>query len=233
MKLEERVLELESKIASALKKSSRLDNSVTLVAVSKRQPPSLVREYCDFQISRGNPVTLGENYVQEFREKRDFLPRSCNVHLIGPLQRNKVRTAVELFDCIESVDSERLLAEINKEASRINKLQSVFLQINVSKDLAKTGFMAEELTEGFLESISKYTSIRLDGLMTITKLYPQPEMARRDFSILRELAFSVKSYLSLSKCCLSMGMSDDFEVAIEEGATHVRIGTALFGARVI
>jgi pyridoxal phosphate enzyme (YggS family) len=231
MSLQERVINIESRIADATKKAGRSKNSVTLVAVSKRQPLEIVNEYCSFQNSRGGKVVLGENYVQEFASKQALLSGARKVHMIGPLQRNKVKLAVSLFDLIETVNSERLLADIDKEAAKTNKIQAVFLQVNVSKDKAKAGFMPDLINADLLSSLAKYRSIKIEGLMTITQFYDEAEEARKDYRLLKELGDFFKSSLSLPQCCLSMGMSDDFEVAIEEGATHVRIGSALFGER--
>lgn len=231
MSLESRVLEIEDRIRHAAIRSGRQPEEVTLIAVSKHQNAELVNQYCQFQAGRGRQPILGENYVQEFRDKRPALPQQLQCHLIGPLQRNKAKLAVNLFTVIESVDSERLIEEINKEALKANKLQELFLQVNISNDSGKSGFSVEHLDATFLASLGKYEAVRLKGLMAITKLYDEAEQARHDFKKLKELGFRVKSSLSLHECCLSMGMSQDFEVAIEEGATHVRIGTALFGER--
>lgn len=232
MTIVERILSIESRIAQAAQKAGREIDSVNLVAVSKHQPLEIVQQYCGFQNYRAKAVIFGENYVQEFRDKKSELTGQFKAHLIGPLQRNKVKQAIGLFDLIQSVDSERLLKEIDKEAAKIQKIQSVFLQINVSKDPAKSGFLSEAIDESLLRRLSAFTSIRIEGLMTITQLYQDSEQARKDFRTLRNLGTEVQKLLSLPFCCLSMGMSDDFEVAIEEGASHVRIGTALFGERV-
>ena len=231
MSLESRVLSIESRIRQAAIRVGRLPEEITLVAVSKQQSTELINQYCKFQTSRGIKALLGENYVQEFRDKRTALPEDLECHLIGPLQRNKAKLAVNLFSLIQSVDSERLMAEINKEASKQNKVQEVFLQVNISEDQLKSGFSAQQLDAPMLASFAKYEAVRITGLMAITKLYDQAEQARHDFKKLKELSYHVKSCLSLKECCLSMGMSGDFEVAIEEGATHVRIGSALFGER--
>lgn len=229
--LESRIISIENRIRQAAIRAGRLPEEITLVAVSKLQSVELVSQYCKFQSGRGIRPLLGENYVQEFRDKRAALPEDIECHLIGPLQRNKAKLAVSLFSLIQSVDSERLLLEINKEAIKQNKIQDVFLQVNISEDSSKAGFSPKQLDRFFLANLLKFEAIRFKGLMTITRLYDQAEQARHDFKKLKDLADHVKFCLSLQECCLSMGMSDDFEVAIEEGATHVRIGSALFGQR--
>lgn len=231
MSVEERILIIESKIAATIKRSGRKTNSVTLVGVSKRQPIDRVNEYLVFQTSRNQNAVLGENYVQEYKEKLSNLNGQHSSHLIGPLQRNKVKLAVSLFDLIETVGSEKLLAEIDNEAAKIKKVQNVYLQVNISKDKAKAGFLPDALTPELASKLASYSSIKIQGLMTITQLYEEAEEARKDYSSLRELGKLLEPSLSLTQCSLSMGMSDDFEVAIEEGATHVRIGSALFGER--
>jgi len=231
MSVQERVLSVEARIAASLAKSNRPKNSVTLVAVSKRQPLERVNEFCNFQSSRSIGVVLGENYVQEYKEKKISITGVHLSHMIGPLQRNKVKLAVSIFDVIETVNSEKLLAEIDKEAAKIQKIQKVYLQVNVSKDKAKAGFMPEALNKELMTALCSYSSIQIEGLMTITQLYDEAEHARQDYKMLTELGAVCKTSMALPKCCLSMGMSDDLEVAIEEGATHVRIGSALFGER--
>ena len=231
MGISENTLEIEARISKAIKNSNRSSKEVTLIAVTKKQPIAIIQEYCDFCTSRAKPIFLGENYVQEFRDKKINLSGNFQAHMIGPLQSNKVKLALSLFDVIESVDSLELLAEINKQAAKINKIQTVFLQVNISEDSSKSGFSPELFNEALFKNLSEYSSIKIEGLMTITKLYENAELARPDFKKLKQLGQGFQSYFSMPNCSLSMGMSDDFEVAIEEGATHVRIGTALFGAR--
>ena len=219
--LKQNLLKIQQRIAAALKRSGR-NTSVELVAVSKLQPASLVQEF----LNLGGSIILGENYVQEFKKKREELKGDFKAHLIGPLQRNKAKLAVELFDLIESVHSVEVAQAIDKAAAQLGKVQEIFLQINISSDAAKSGFTANAAAEFFRGELTRLKNLNCTGLMTITELYEKPEEARGDFRSLNQLAQSLKPGLGLS-----MGMSQDFEIAVEEGATHVRVGTALFGER--
>ena len=211
---------------NAAKLRSRLGQAVQLVAVTKGQPEAVLQQFLSIQAQSAAPVLFGENYVQEWQQKRTALAGSYEVHLIGPLQSNKASKAVALFDVIESVHSEKILVALAHEAEKIGKTQGIFLQVNISGDEAKAGFAAEEIQQAVTRAKS-FRHLLLLGLMTITRDYAVAEAARADFRALRELRDSVDPALGLS-----MGMSGDFEVAIEEGATVVRIGTALFGPRV-
>ncbi len=222
------------RIQAAADRSGRKRDTVKLVAVSKTKPVELMREYADAATARGIPVIFGENYVQEFKAKAPLISIHSECHLIGPLQSNKVRDAVGLFSLIHSVHSFKVLALIGKEAERVGKQQRVLLQVNISKDPAKQGFLPEELLSmnelGVVGCVPK-----IEGLMAITALYDSPEGSRGDFKALRELGEKMVTagVLPVQEWGieLSMGMSSDFEVAIEEGATLVRVGSALFGER--
>ncbi|MCL4135478.1 UNVERIFIED_CONTAM: hypothetical protein GTU68_035798 [Idotea baltica] len=176
-------------------------------------------------------IIFGENYVKEYADKKAELTGNFKTHLIGPLQSNKVKKAVEIFDCIQSVHSEKVLKLINKEAEKLNKEMDVFLQVNISEDEAKSGFQKEELVEIFNKDfINKLANINIAGLMCITAFYENKEDVRPDFIKMCE----IKKELELSnniKLELSMGMSADYQIAIEEGASMVRIGSSLFGER--
>lgn len=208
---------IEQNLELILKRFSGAEERVKLIAVSKGQPLEAMLEYLRCARERGMPVLFGESYLQELVAKADLLPSDVEIHFIGGLQSNKVRDLVRLCHTIASVDSIKLLQLIDKEAKKIGKCQEVFLQVNVSYDPKKRGFKPEEL------AIADYENLRITGLMTITESYDQPEGARADFKRLSSLAPSGYS--------VSMGMSSDFEIAIQEGATHVRIGTLLFGER--
>lgn len=216
---------LSAKILAARALSPDSHRNVRLVAVSKRQPLERVKALFSSLGYKSANLVLGENYVQEWSEKRGDLPTPREVHLIGPLQSNKARDAVALFDVIESVHSEKILSAIAKEAGRIGSVKRIFLQVNISEDPAKAGFAPEGM-KAILEKAKTLTGVKVEGLMTITKDYLQAEEARPDFRALRVLRDSLDPTLELS-----MGMSSDFEVAIQEGATLVRIGSALFGSR--
>ena len=219
--LKQNLVRIQERIAAALLRSGRA-TQVQLVAVSKLQPASLVQEF----LNLGGSIVLGENYVQEFKKKRVELKGDFKAHLIGPLQRNKAKLAVELFDLIESVHSAEIAEALNKAAAQIGKIQEVFLQVNISGDAAKSGFSAEATRTFFRDQLASLNNLKCTGLMTITELYEKAEDARADFRALYQLSESLRPGL-----LLSMGMSQDFEIAVEEGATHVRVGTALFGER--
>jgi pyridoxal phosphate enzyme (YggS family) len=226
-----------SSIQEQLISLGRAKDSVTLLAVSKTHPASAMQELIGAATAHGKAVVFGENYVQEFKHKHSELPSGVDCHLIGHLQRNKARDAVRLFSVIESVDSAELLAALQKEASREGKLQQIFLQVNVSQDPAKRGCMPNDLPSLIEQELPRASNIRLCGLMTITALYDNPEDARPDFRTLRTLRDEILASQSLcqiigeSSLGLSMGMSSDYGIAIEEGATVVRVGSAIFGSR--
>jgi len=235
--LEGRLEEVESRVAAAARRSGRDPQAITLVMVTKRQSVEqmlAVQEYCR---RRAAQVVFGESYVQEFKKKKELLAPGYEVHLIGSLQSNKVRDAVRLFDVIESVHCAEIARLISKEAARAGKIQKILLQVNVSNDPAKHGFPPQELGAFVCGQLPKLTHIDCLGLMTITRLYERPEDVRSDFRTLKRLAMELQTLEPLATMLrgkpfgLSMGMSQDFEIAIEEGATWVRVGTALFGER--
>ena len=226
------ILSIRERIKTAALRAKRDPGDITLVAVTKKQPLSKIQEYCSCLAAESLKPVIGENYVQEFRDKRSELPENIEAHLIGPLQSNKVKLAVSLFDVIESVDSLKVAKLIDKEARKIGKIQEVLLQVNVSSDPAKSGFGIGDLSEELFGEIKQLSNLKIAGLMTITQFYDDAEQARADFRRLKTISEQIRQSLNLQECSLSMGMSDDFEVAIEEGASHVRIGTALFGDRI-
>lgn len=218
---------VKEKIEASLgnrKEAKQTGNYVTLVAVTKNHVPEVITEALSLGVE-----CIGENRVQEAKHKKDVLPAGGKWHLIGHLQTNKVRQAVALFDLIESVDSERLLAIINEEAARIGKVQDVLLQLNIAKEEQKTGFSREAYLD-ILTKLDGYKNINVRGLMVIAQACTDVEETRpvfaagyRCFCRLKEERAGID--------CLSMGMSNDYTVAIEEGANMVRVGTALFGQR--
>ena len=218
---------VQEKIEASLQKrkeAKQTGNAVTLVAVTKNHAPEVITEALSLGVE-----CIGENRVQEAKHKKEVLPAGGKWHLIGHLQTNKARQAVALFDLIESIDSERLLALINDEAARIGKVQDVLLQLNIAKEEQKTGFTKEEYL-AVLEKLGEYKNIRLRGLMVIAQACSDIEETRPVF------AAGYRAYCRLKEAyqevdCLSMGMSNDYTVAIEEGANMVRVGTALFGQR--
>jgi pyridoxal phosphate enzyme (YggS family) len=214
------------RIGAACARAGRDPATVALVAVSKTVPPESLRD----AVEAGFDV-LGENRVQEAAAKVPLVP-GPRWHLVGPLQANKARRAVELFDVIESVDSVDLAERIDRLAAEIRPgpRYPILLQVNVDADPAKAGFDPAALRAA-VSRIAQLGALDLRGLMTIGRLVTDPEAARPTFRRLREVAASLRGAGLPIGPDLSMGMTDDFEVAVEEGATIVRVGRALFGER--
>lgn len=219
-----RIAQVRNRIAAAARRSGRAPEAVTLVAVSKTMPPEAVRE----AIAAG-VQDLGENRVQEARDKIAACPGRASWHLIGHLQSNKAKLAVELFDCIQSLDSLRLGEELQRHGQRLGKRVRCLVQVNVGAEAQKSGSASSELRE-LLEGLRELPNLQVDGLMAIPPFLDDPEAVRPYFRRLRELRDALAG-TGLVGSDLSMGMTGDFEVAIEEGATLVRIGTAIFGGR--
>jgi PLP dependent protein len=211
--------QVRRRIAAATQRAGRRTDEVMLVAVSKTVAPGRIDEALALGIS-----TFGESKVQEAKAKIPLVSSRARWHFIGHLQTNKARDAVELFELIHSVDSVKLAAELNKCAEHAGKRLAVLLEINVSGEASKFGIKPEDLN-GMLGQIAALPRLEVQGLMTLAPFAEDVEKARPYFRRLREL----RNAVGLRE--LSMGMSNDFEVAIEEGATMVRIGTAIFGER--
>jgi pyridoxal phosphate enzyme (YggS family) len=216
---------IRSRIEAASARARRDPAGVTLVAVSKGQPPEAVRA-----ATEAGQWVFGENRVQEAKAKIGQCPGHARWHMIGHLQSNKAKDAVHFFEMIESIDSLVLAAEVNKWAEKTAKTMRVLLEVNVAGESSKFGYSAERLLEEFLQ-INSLPKIEIHGLMTVAPWAQDPEKVRPVFRRLRELKQACEQKLGAPLPHLSMGMSGDFEVAIEEGATMVRIGTALFGPR--
>lgn len=215
----ERVEYVQRRIESSCARSNRSPIDVTLIAVTKGFPPDVVQE-----AGAAGLRHFGENRVREAEAKLaelPDLPEGVTWHMVGHLQKNKAKTALRLFDIIHSVDSLALAEAISRRAS---SRQPIFLEVNVSKEPSKYGFSLDGLSDGY-RTIAGQPNIEVQGLMTVAPQAESPDNVRGVFRRLREAA----ALLGLRD--LSMGMSDDFEVAIEEGATHIRIGRALFGER--
>jgi pyridoxal phosphate enzyme (YggS family) len=228
LELKQRLEHIKERIRQAAKSCNRNPDSIRLVAVSKTVPAETVKE----AIEAGATI-LGENYVQDAREKFDALVHyPVSWHFIGHLQSNKAKYAVRLFDLIHSVDSLKLARALDKEAKKVDKIQPILVQVNISGEDTKSGIAAED-APGLISEISHLKNLSIEGLMTMPPYFYQPEKVRPYFAALRELRDQMKkqSLPNVSLEELSMGMTGDFEVAIEEGATLVRIGTAIFGER--
>jgi PLP dependent protein len=213
------------RIAAACERAGRDPASVTLVAITKTQPPEVVAE-----ASRAGLSLFGENKVQEAKAKIPLCPGRARWHMVGHLQTNKCRDAVALFEMIQSVDSLHLAQEINSRADQAAKTLPVLLEVNAVGEASKFGYSPERLLAE-LSQLNALPRLEVHGLMTVPPWTPDPEKVRPVFRQLRELKTRCEQVLGAPLPHLSMGMTGDFEVAIEEGATIVRIGTALFGAR--
>jgi pyridoxal phosphate enzyme (YggS family) len=225
MDLEASFNSVKSRIQAACERAGRNPDSVQLLAVTKGQPPEVVRAAADL-----GQTLFGENRVQEAKVKIGMSPGHLHWHMIGHLQSNKCRDAVHFFEMIQSVDSLNLAQEINKWGQQSGKTLPVLLEVNLAGESSKFGFNSEQVLNE-LEPINALPKIEIHGLMTIAPWTPEPEKVRPLFRQLRELKEQCEQKLGAPLTHLSMGMSGDFEVAIEEGATLVRLGTVLFGNR--
>jgi PLP dependent protein len=223
--LAENLDHIRERIVDACGRVGRAPSSVTLLAVTKAQPPEMVNE-----AARLGLTLFGENKVQEARAKIPLCSGRLQWHMIGHLQSNKCRDAVQLFSLIQSVDSLHLAEEINRRADQAAKSMPVLLEVNVVGEASKFGYKPAELLSD-LRQLNSFPRIEVHGLMTIPPWSPRPEKSRPVFRKLNELKRECEQILGAPLPHLSMGMSGDFEVAVEEGATIVRIGTALFGER--
>jgi pyridoxal phosphate enzyme (YggS family) len=223
--LAENLDSIQQRIRAACQRAGREPQSVLLLPVSKTHPAEVIKEAADLGLT-----TFGENKVQEAKAKIPNCPGKLRWHFIGHLQSNKCRDAVELFEMIESVDSLSLAQEINKRADQVAKTMPVLLEVNVAGEASKFGYAPERLLAE-LEEINRLSRIEVHGLMTVPPWTAEPEKARPHFQQLRQIKEQCEQILGAPLPHLSMGMSGDFEVAIEEGATIVRVGTALFGER--
>ena len=217
-----------SRMATAATAAHRDPSEVRLVAVSKTVPPEKIQRAVDAGLR-----IFGENYIQEATAKIDTIadPR-LSWHFIGHLQSNKAKVAVQYFDLIHSVDSVKLAAAISKQAKKRSKVQHILVQINISEESTKSGISADEALR-MVKDISTLENVSVRGLMTMPPFFDQPEKARPYFRQLREIRDQIAGVAvpGVDMRELSMGMTGDFEVAIQEGATLVRIGTAIFGGR--
>ncbi len=224
----ENISTVYKRISHAAMRAGRDPSEVELVAVTKTVPADRVKEAIDLGVR-----LIGENRVQEAKEKieilRDKIPQTVQWHMIGHLQKNKVRPAVMLFDMIQSVDSLELAMKINRTASEFGKVQRVLVQVKLSEEETKHGVAEEEL-EHLLAEMMGMENLIVEGLMTIPPYFEDPELVRPYFRRLRQLKEQMNQR-GFNLRHLSMGMSGDYEVAVEEGATIVRVGTAIFGRR--
>jgi len=219
--------QVKANISAACKRSGRNIDDVTLIAVSKTKPLSDIEEL----ISYGT-TEFGENKVQELVEKYENVSTPVNWHLIGHLQTNKVKYIVDKAKLIHSVDSLHLAKEIEKEAAKRNVIANVLIQVNIAHEDTKFGIDESEIFD-LIDEIKDFKHIKVKGLMTIAPFVENPEENRVHFRNLYQLLLDIKSKNidNIDMSILSMGMTNDYEVAIEEGATMVRVGTGIFGER--
>lgn len=223
----ENLKNVEQKIQAACERAGRNRKEVTLIAVSKTKPVEMIREAMQSDIR-----TFGENKVQELVEKQEIITQDLDWHMIGHLQRNKVRQIVGKVKRIHSVDSIRLARQIQSDYEKKQLTADILIEVNVAREESKYGFMPEE-TEEAIREIATFPNVHVCGLMTIAPFVDNPEDNRVYFRELRKLLIDInnKNIDNITMSELSMGMTGDYEVAIEEGATYIRVGTGIFGDR--
>ena len=227
MSIKDNLQSVQNNITSAVERSGRNPKDVTLIAVSKTKPVSMIQEVYDLGVR-----DFGENKVQELVEKYDKLPGDIRWHLIGHLQTNKVKYIIDKAYLIHSVDSIKLAREISKEAVKHDLTANILIEVNVAGEESKFGVSPDKLIETVKE-IAALPSIYIKGLMTVAPYVVDSEQNREIFAQMMKFTVDImqKNIDNVSMDCLSMGMSGDYMVAIEEGATYVRVGTSIFGER--
>lgn len=225
--IHDNLLDIRKRVEAACKRAGRDLSEVTLIAVSKTKPVEDVKE-----AMKDGVIDFGENKVQEIMDKTEVIKEPLNWHMIGHLQRNKVKYIVDKVCLIHSVDSLRLAQQIEEEASKKNVVCPILIEVNVAKEDTKFGVSVEE-TEQLIRQISEFPHVKVKGLMTIAPFVDDPEDNRVHFKALKNLLVDIKrkNIDNVDMSILSMGMTGDYEVAIEEGATMVRVGTGIFGTR--
>ena len=221
----ERLRQVRDRMAEAAERAGRNLEAITLVAVSKANPPESVDA-----VFQAGQVVFGESRVQEAKAKIPMVNGRARWHFIGHLQKNKVRQALPLFELFHGVDSLELARDVQRIAAEEGAQPRVLLEVNVAGEATKFGFSPSRLREE-LEDLLRCDRLNIEGLMCIPPPQPKPELARKFFATLRELRDALQAEYRIGLSELSMGMSSDFAVAIEEGATLVRVGTAIFGER--
>ena len=225
--IQENIKLVEENIKKACEKVGRDVNEVTLIAVSKTKPYTAIEEALPTGVK-----DYGENKVQELCDKYEILPKDIKWHMIGHLQRNKVKYLVGKASLIHSVDSIRLAEQIEKEYAKADEIANILIEVNMAQEESKFGITSEG-TEQLVREIAKFPHIRIKGLMTIAPYTDNPESNRVYFRNMKKLSVDIenKNIDNVSMSVLSMGMTGDYQVAVEEGATLVRVGTGIFGER--
>lgn len=223
----EKYREVRRRVEAACARAGRDPSEVTLIAVSKTKPISMIEELLPEGV-----LDFGENKPQELKEKHDALPENLRFHMIGHLQRNKVKYVITRACMIHSIDSVRLAQAVQEEAQKHGVVMPVLVEVNVAQEESKFGVSMDE-APGLIREIAAYPNLRVQGLMTIAPFVENPEENRVHFRNLYKLFIDIKARNidNVCMCMLSMGMTNDYEVAIEEGATMVRVGTGIFGER--
>jgi len=224
--IEERLAEVRARMAEASRKAGRTPEATELVAVTKTHPPEALQE----ALAAGQTV-FGENRVQEARAKMPLVSSRARWHFIGRLQKNKVRQALPIFEMLHSIDSLELARDVQRIAEEDGQRPRVLLEVNVAGEGSKIGFKPAALETELETLIAEMPRLEVLGLMALPPFSPKAEDSRRYFALLRTLRDALQRELNVGLPELSMGMSGDYEVAIEEGATLVRVGTAIFGER--
>ena len=225
--LKDQLQEVEKRIQAACDRAGRKREEVTLIAVSKTKPVETLQEAYDLGVR-----IFGENKVQELTAKYEALPKDIHWHMIGHLQTNKVKYIIDKAELIHSVDSLKLAETIEKEAAKHDLIADILVEVNVAEEESKFGLKMEEVIP-FIEKISVFPHIRVCGLMTIAPFVENPEENREVFRTLKKLSvdISAKNINNVTMSVLSMGMTGDYQVAVQEGSTMVRVGTGIFGER--
>ncbi len=225
--LKTHIVEVNEDILKICERLGRNPDDVTFIGVTKTYEPEIINASIEYGIT-----DIAENRVQEITRKFDDIVYKVRWHLIGHLQTNKVKYIIDKVDLIHSVDSVKLAKEIQSRASKIEKIQDILIQVNVANEIQKYGIPKTDLPE-VLEAISKMPNIRVCGLMNIAPFVDDPELLRNDFREMKKLfdSLSSYSYSNVKPIHLSMGMSGDYEIALEEGSNMIRIGTKIYGER--
>lgn len=220
-------MDVERRVCEACRRAGRSRDEVTLIAVSKTKPVEMLEE-----VYGAGTRYFGENKVQELVDKYEVMPKDIHWQMIGHLQRNKVKYIIDKAELIHSVDSIRLAETIDREAEKKGIVANVLLEVNMAREETKFGLMPEEVPD-FVRQIAGFQHIKVQGLMTIAPFVSDPEENRKYFANLRKLSVDIgkEKVDNVNMSILSMGMTNDFEIAIEEGATMIRVGTAIFGER--
>lgn len=219
--------EVKNKISITAQNAGKSEKEITLIAVSKTKPVSMLQEVYDLGVR-----DFGENKVQEIMEKYALLPSDIRWHMIGHLQRNKVKYIIDKVSLIHSVDSLRLAEEIDKEAKKHQLIMPILIQVNIAEEESKFGLSSSEILEE-IKKISRLSHIRVKGLMTVAPFVENGEDNRKYFKLIKQLSVDIMNE-NIDNVCMdiiSMGMTGDYQTAIEEGSTMVRVGTAIFGER--